>query len=146
MKWFSWKVVFGILVYIAVYAAFGVAIYPRDSQGKAKKESEAAVKILELYEVRVDSAKREKKAGQRKLLRAQSRLERLKSLHGSSAVSLRELLDAERDVAMFAAEIEADDNAIREAELHLDLMRLGIDHGEVNLDDLRLPTELIRKH
>ena len=56
------------------------------------------------------------------------------------------MLDAERDVAMFAAEIEADDNAIREAELHLDLMRLGIDHGEVNLDDLRLPTELIRKH
>jgi hypothetical protein len=70
----------------------------------------------------------------------------LKSLHGSSAVSLRELLDAERDVAMSAAEIEADDNAIREAELHLDLMRLGIDHGEVNLDDLRIPTELIRKH
>jgi hypothetical protein len=25
-------------------------------------------------------------------------------------------------------------------------MRLGIDHGEVNLDDLRIPTELIRKH
>ncbi len=149
MKRFSWWVVLVIVLYSAAYVAFGVAIYPRNSHGGTapeKRHSEASEKILELYEVRVDSARIEKKSDQIKLVHAQARLDRLKTLHGSSAVSLKELLDAERDVAMFAAEIEADDNAIREAELQQDLMRLGIEHGEVNLDDLRIPTELIRKH
>lgn len=143
--------------FVAISVAFAIVFFStglwRDAaewignqrHGMTPEQWQAYNQIIQLYENRVEAAEIERRSDMVKLNFAKNKYEKLKHIfENGAATSEFSVLEAKRDYEMFMLEVEADDNMIREANLQMQLMRLGIDAGAVNLDDLRIPTELLR--